>query len=82
MRKIAILTLAACGEHNLTTTEQGTAELGARDFAERSGGSFVACSGRDSDGDSYVTCTMKEASGASKDLLCGYAESARGCKPK
>ena len=78
------LTLAACGPYQLSESERQTAELGARDIAERSGADFVGCSGSDSDNDGYVTCTIKgkSAPNATSDLLCSFKNGARGCKRK
>lgn len=76
--------LASCGEsppYPLTQSEQSTAELGARDYAERMGGSYVSCSGQDSNNDGYVTCAIKLPEGE-KDLVCSFRGSARGCKTK
>lgn len=82
----ACLALAACGPYNLTPDEQGRSELGARDFSERSGGSFISCSGQDSDKDGYVTCSVNVKNGSGQivetDLLCAYSGTARGCKRK
>jgi hypothetical protein len=61
----------------LNDAERATAELGARDFAERSGARYISCSGQDSDGDDYVTCST-----STNELACSYIESARGCKVK
>lgn len=80
---LACSALAACGAYSLSATERSTAELGARDFAERTNAKFASCSGQDSDGDSYVTCTIVSVeTGQDQDLLCSYAENARGCKRK
>lgn len=75
------LTLAACGSYQLNPAEQSTAELGARDYAERAGGSFISCSGQDSDRDGYVTCGAALKTGP-LDLVCSYKDNARGCKRK
>lgn len=76
--------LAGCGPYQLTEAEQTATELGARDFAEPAGGTYVSCSGQDSDGDGYVTCSvsLKDASGKAveTDLACSYRS--RGCKRK
>lgn len=77
----ACLALAACGPYQLTPDEQGRAELGARDFAERSGGSFISCSGQDSDKDGYVTCSTNLKNGEGAELVCSYG-TVRGCKRK
>lgn len=71
--------LARCGPYSLQPSEALLTEAGARDFAERQGGKFLACSGQDSDGDSYVTCTVDKG-GKEEELLCSYAS--RGCKKK
>jgi hypothetical protein len=75
------IVLNACGGHShpLNEDEAMKAEAGARDFAERSGGKFISCSGEDSDKDGYVTCTVKVDSGT-QDILCSYKS--RGCKSK
>lgn len=78
---LAALLVAACGPYQLTPAEQSTAELGARDYAERSGGSYVSCSGQDSDKDGYVTCAVSIKS-TPTDLVCAYQGNARGCKRK
>ncbi|MEW6256920.1 MAG: hypothetical protein AB1592_13275 [Pseudomonadota bacterium] len=78
---LAALLVAGCGPYQLTPAEQSTAELGARDFAERSGGNFVSCSGQDSDSDGYVTCAVSIKS-TPTDLVCAYKANARGCKRK
>jgi hypothetical protein len=77
---VATLSLASCGEHVLTASEKDQTELGARDYAERAGNTFIACSGQDSDGDGYVTCNTKTKAGAPEDIVCSYAT--RGCKRK
>ncbi len=73
--------LSACsgGPYALNEEESLKAEAGARDFAERSGGKYISCSGQDSDKDGYVTCTVKVDDGT-KDVTCGYKS--RGCKSK
>lgn len=73
--------LASCGggPYALNETETLKAEAGARDFAERSGGKFISCSGQDSESDGYVTCTVQTDAG-SKDIACAYKT--RGCKSK
>jgi hypothetical protein len=75
------LTLTSCGggPYALNEEESLKAEAGARDFAERSGGKFISCSGQDSESDGYVTCTVKEDTGT-KDITCAYKT--RGCKGK
>lgn len=78
---VASITLAGCGPYALDTAERSTAELGARDYAERAGGSFISCSGQDSDRDGYVTCGVKLQTGP-QDLVCSYKANARGCKRK
>jgi hypothetical protein len=80
---IAALMLAACGPkpYNLTADEQSTAELGARDFADNLNAEFIGCSGQDSDGDDYVTCTVSRGS-QMQEIVCSYADNARGCKIK
>lgn len=88
MRKfIAIalfLGLAACGRpYNLNAAESGTAELGAREYAERSHMTFTGCSGQDSDKDGYVTCGMTDPqTKAHIDIVCSYQANAKGCKRK
>ena len=77
---LACAALAGCGSYVLTEQQRQTAEIGARDFADRSGGRFVSCSGQDSDGDGYVTCAIQTAAAASEDIVCAYAS--RGCKRK
>lgn len=71
----------ACGggPYALNEEESLKAEAGARDFAERSGGKFISCSGQDSDKDGYVTCTV-QVDDRSNDIACAYK--ARGCKGK
>ncbi|MFY9293296.1 MAG: hypothetical protein WAP03_21745 [Methylorubrum rhodinum] len=78
----AVLSLAACGPYQLNDQERSTAELGAREIADRSQADFVGCSGQDSDKDGYVTCTIKDRSSpkAEHELACAYAS--RGCKRK
>jgi hypothetical protein len=72
--------LTSCGgPYALDGEESLKAEAGARDFAERSGGKFISCSGQDSDNDGYVTCTVQVDTG-SKDITCAYKT--RGCKGK
>lgn len=81
MLVILPLALVACdSSYDLNETERGQTELGAREFAEKTNGKFVSCSGKDSDGDEYVTCTVTDPAGATKELLCGFK--ARGCKGK
>lgn len=78
---VGLLALAACGgAYILTGPEQQTAELGARDYADRDGSKFISCSGQDSDGDKYVTCSVKKADNTDVALLCSY--NAKGCKLK
>ena len=71
----AVLSLAACGPHQLTENERTTAELGAREIADRSQSDFVGCSGQDSEKDGYVTCTIKDraAPRAEHEVACAYA---------
>ena len=73
--------LSACsgGPYALNEEETLKAEAGARDFAERSGGKFISCSGQDSERDGYVTCTL-QVNKQSKDIACAYKT--RGCKSK
>ena len=74
------LGLVACGgAHALSDAEQTNAELGARSYAERVEGSFVSCSGQDSDRDGYVSCDVTGASGPIA-IACAYET--RGCKTK
>lgn len=90
MKKFALvlaltIPLIACGAYQLDDQERMITELGAQDYAGRSGGKFVSCSGQDSDGDNYVTCTIQTATqgntpGSEQELLCSY--SSRGCKRK
>jgi hypothetical protein len=78
---LPLLALAACdNSYDLTEAERAQTELGAREFADKTKGTFVSCSGRDSDGDKYVTCSVTDPAGATKELLCGFK--ARGCKSK
>lgn len=79
---LSSLSLAACGTHTLTTAEQQTAELGARDFFDKLGGKFVSCSGLDSNKDSYVTCTGTDKADKTTEVVCSYEATARGCKMK
>ena len=73
-------TLTSCGgPYALSEEETLKAEAGARDFAERSGGKFISCSGQDSEKDGYVTC-MVQVDTSSKDIACAYKT--RGCKTK
>lgn len=74
--------LAACGPYQLSEQERTTAELGAREIADRSQAEFVGCSGQDSDKDGYVTCTIKDrvSPKAEHELACAYQS--RGCKRK
>jgi hypothetical protein len=76
------LSLAACEPYQLSRPEQNTAEIGARQYAERLGYQFIGCSGQDSDGDSYVTCSLSNKSNNPVPLLCSYANSSAGCKLK
>ena len=73
--------LTSCGgsPYALNEEESLKAEAGARDFAERSGGKFISCSGQDSEKDGYVTCTV-QVEAQSKDINCAYKT--RGCKGK
>ena len=73
--------LTSCGgsPYALNEEESLKAEAGARDFAERSGGKFISCSGQDSEKDGYVSCTVQVDEG-SKDIACAYKT--RGCKSK
>lgn len=73
------LTSCGGGPYALNEEESLKAEAGARDFAERSGGKFISCSGQDSDKDGYVTCTV-QVDDRSQDIACAYQ--ARGCKAK
>ena len=75
------LVLNACGggPYALNEEEALKAEAGARDFAERSGGKFISCSGQDSEQDGYVTCTV-QLDTTMQDIVCAYK--ARGCKTK
>jgi hypothetical protein len=73
------LTSCGGGPYALNEEESLKAEAGARDFAERSGGKFISCSGQDSEKDGYVTCTVQVGT-RSKDIACAYK--ARGCKSK
>jgi hypothetical protein len=82
---VAMLSLASCGAYTLNSSEQLLAEAGARDYAERTDGKFVTCSGQDSDGDQYVTCSVETKATSTNpkgqdDLLCSYKS--RGCKRK
>ena len=81
---VPLLMLAACGPYQLDAAERQTAELGARDHADRSQSDYVGCSGQDSDKDGYVTCeTRARAAGhASTEILCSYKAGSRGCKRK
>ena len=86
---IAVLALAACGgPTTLKPDQQQAAELGARQYAERAGADFVACSGQDSDKDGYVSCSIKSRAnpGAMSEILCSYknggAAMSAGCKRK
>lgn len=76
--------LAACsgGPYVLNEEETLKAEAGARDFAERSGGKYISCSGQDSDKDGYVTCTIQADADkkSTTDITCAYKT--RGCKSK
>jgi hypothetical protein len=67
------------GPYALNEEESLKAEAGARDFAERSGGKFISCSGQDSAKDGYVTCTV-QIDTRSQDIACAYKT--RGCKSK
>lgn len=72
--------LASCsGPYALNEEEMLKAEAGARDFAERSGGKYISCSGQDSDKDGYVTCIVR-LDNSSQEITCAYK--ARGCKIK
>jgi hypothetical protein len=73
------LTSCGGGPYALNEEESLKAEAGARDFAERSGGKFISCSGQDSEKDGYVTCTV-QLDTHSKDIACAYKT--RGCKSK
>jgi hypothetical protein len=73
------LTSCSGGTYALNEEESLKAEAGARDFAERSGGKFISCSGQDSEKDGYVTCTVQVDKG-SNDIACAYKT--RGCKSK
>ena len=73
------LTACSGGPYALNEEESLKAEAGARDFAERSGGKFISCSGQDSEKDGYVTCTVQVDDGT-KDIACAYKT--RGCKSK
>ena len=75
------IALVACsgGPYALNEEESLKAEAGARDFAERSGGKFISCSGQDSERDGYVTCTV-EVDSTTKNIACTYKT--RGCKSK
>lgn len=79
---VLALGLAACGPYQLSAEERQTAELGARDRADRSQADYVGCSGQDSDKDGYVTCSTKSriAPHAESEMLCSYRS--RGCKAK
>jgi predicted small lipoprotein YifL len=77
---LAAFTLTACGPYTLTEVEKLRVDAGARDYADKSGGKFISCSGQDSDGDSYVTCTLQDKTGATTAILCSYNQV--GCKPK
>lgn len=80
----ALLALAACGPYQLSDAERQTAELGARDIADRSQADFIGCSGQDSDKDGYVTCSVRgrAAPQAVSELACSYKAGSRGCKRK
>lgn len=80
----AVLSLAACGPYQLSAEERQTAELGARDHADRTQSDWVGCSGQDSDKDGYVTCSTKSRNGvhAESEILCSYKAGSRGCKRK
>jgi hypothetical protein len=73
------LTACSGGPYVLNEDESLKAEAGARDYAERSGGKYISCSGQDSDKDGYVTCTVKVDAGT-QDIACAYKT--RGCKSK
>jgi len=77
---LAAVSLAACGEHSLTSAEIAQAELGARDFAARGGYNFLGCSALDSDGDRYTTCNLTDKNDKRVDIVCAYSD--RGCKMK
>lgn len=79
--------LAACGAYALDATEKLAAEAGARQFAERAGGTYTGCSGQDSDRDGYVTCEVKLPGATATvrvdaSLLCSYKAASVGCKRK
>lgn len=80
----ALLLLSACGPYQLSAEERQTAELGARDHADRTQSDYVGCSGQDSDKDGYVTCSTKAraAPHAESEILCSYKSGSRGCKRK
>lgn len=77
---IACVSLVGCGPYQLSPSEKDTTELGALKFATALGGTFVGCSGQDSDGDKYVTCTVKLPDATIKEILCAY--NSAGCKEK
>lgn len=81
---VPLLMLAACGPYQLSAEERQTAELGARDHADRTQSDWVGCSGQDSDKDGYVTCSTKSRTGAhaESEILCSYKSGSRGCKRK
>lgn len=76
--------LAACGPYQLTDAERMTAELGARDYADRTQSDYVGCSGQDSEPDGYVTCSVKgrAAPQSQQEIACSYKAGSRGCKRK
>ncbi|MCP4409695.1 MAG: hypothetical protein GY807_18500 [Gammaproteobacteria bacterium] len=74
-----VLTSCSGGPYALNEEEALKAEAGARDFAERSGGKYISCSGQDSEKDGYVTCSV-DADAGPKDIACAYKS--RGCKSK
>lgn len=81
---LAVLSLPACGKSavQLTQEQKNTAELGAKDYFSNMGGKFGSCSPVDSDADDYTTCTGQGSDGKTKQLSCGYANGATGCKDK
>ena len=85
MKKVAVLVLAtlmlAACTHELTPQESMVAENGALKYATAAGGSFVSCSGLDSNNDSYVTCSIKDANQQMSEIVCSYG-STPGCKLK
>jgi hypothetical protein len=81
---LSVLLLSACGgPYNLDSDESTTAELGARDYADKSQADFLGCSGIDSEPDGYVTCEIRDRqTRISQKLTCSYRNKARGCKSK